>query len=107
MDLAVAAQSWDIGKLLSKAAVLSGFVGVLVRALLVTRRNKQTPGQHTRALEWMLEAFYGGSAVPGGLFLICCAFEPDWISYLRDLGLPLAIAGMSTLYVAYKNIIAG
>jgi len=57
------------------------------------------------ALDRLVEAMMAGAGFPIGLYLIVCAFEPERVKMLAELGFYLLAAGVSVLYVSAKSLI--
>ena len=75
--------------------------GILVFvAFLIINHRKGKPNN----LGILLAQLFSASAIPVGIWLIVCAFQPALVQLLPDIGLYLAAAGLSLLYVSYKGI---
>jgi hypothetical protein len=51
-------------------------------------------------LNSIIEKTLAGSAIPTGFYLLACAFKPEWVKNVADLGLYLVAAGIALLYVS-------
>jgi hypothetical protein len=59
---------------------------------------------HDLQLSSIIEKTLAGSAIPTGLYLLACAFKPDWVKNIADSGLYLVPAGIALLYVSVCSV---
>ena len=75
-------------------AILTFFVALIVKKL---------DGQSAH-LDDLIRRALSASAIPTGIILIACAFDPSLLGSLTGLNIYIAIAGMTLLFVAGKGI---
>jgi len=62
---------------------------------------KPANGQE-KNLEFILTRALAGSAIPTGLALLFCAFEPSLLPRLEGANLNVAVAGITLLFISIK-----
>ena len=83
---------------LNQACVACSII-VFVWALISGRRNGRSPLR----LDKILAKALAGSALPTGIVLLICAFQPELVKELTDLHIHLAAAGLALLYISFQG----
>jgi hypothetical protein len=79
---------------LGQATIGAGIGSSLVAFTQGLRRHENLK------LDVIIAKTLAGSALPTGLYLVVCAFDPDRVKTLADIGLYLLAAGVALLYVS-------
>lgn len=89
-------------ELLQKINEISVGLGILVFGLFLL--VNWWKGRANR-LDVLLTRVFAASAIPTGIVLLLCAFEPTLIIRLGGLNIHIAVAGMALLYVSFKSLL--
>jgi hypothetical protein len=83
---------------LPQAAVAAGLLGFLLVIVLAWL------GRRTLALDNAVHCALAASAVPPGVALMLCAFDPAFLARMSDIGVYLAVAAAVLIWVSLKVV---
>jgi hypothetical protein len=79
----------------SVGAAIVAFAGILIW--------NHARKRHSR-LDAVLTRVLAASAIPTGITLLVCAFNPSLIAQLQGLNVHIAVAGMALLFIAVRTV---